>query len=59
MIIFGERSQEFIRYFGAVQITATSSSPYSMPNERTIPIYVCRRPIAPLAELWPRFKLII
>jgi hypothetical protein len=59
MIIFGERSQEFIRYFGAVQITATSSSPYSMPNERTIPIYVCRKPIAPLAELWPRFKLII
>jgi len=59
MIIYGERSDEFIKYFGDVRVAATSVSPYSMPNERNIPIYVCRKPIAPLAELWPRFKLII
>jgi hypothetical protein len=59
MIVFGERSEEFVKYFGDVRIAATSTSPHAMPNEQNVVIYVCRRPIAPLAELWPRFKLII
>jgi len=59
MIIYGERSEEFIKYFGDVRAAATSASPNAMPNERNVVIYVCRRPIAPLAVLWPRFKLII
>ena len=59
MIIYGERSEEFIKYFGDVRVAATSVSPNSMPNERNIVIYICRKPVAPLAELWPRFKLII
>ena len=59
MIIYGERSEEFIKYFGDVRVAATSVSPNAMPNERNVVIYVCRKPIAPLAELWPRFKLII
>jgi hypothetical protein len=59
MIIFGERSEEFVKYFGEVHVAATSVSPHAMPNERNVPIYVCRKPIVPLGELWPRFKLII
>ena len=59
MIIYGERSEEFVKYFGDVKVAATSVSPHAMPNERNVVIYVCRKPIMPLAELWPRFKLII
>ena len=38
---------------------ATVTSPHAMPNEQRVPVYVCRKPIAPLAVLWPRFKMII
>jgi hypothetical protein len=30
-----------------------------MPNEQSVPVYLCRKPVAPLAVLWPRFKMII
>jgi 4-amino-4-deoxy-L-arabinose transferase-like glycosyltransferase len=59
MIIFGERSEEFVKNFGEVHLAATRISPHSMPNEQSIPIYVCRKPVAPLELLWPRFKMII
>jgi 4-amino-4-deoxy-L-arabinose transferase-like glycosyltransferase len=59
VIIYGEQSSTFIMYFGDVHQAGTVVSPHAMPNERNIPVYVCRKPIAPLAELWPRFKMII
>jgi hypothetical protein len=59
MIIFGERSDEFIKWFGDVHLAATIISPHAMPNEQSVAVYVCRKPIAPLAVLWPRFKMII
>ena len=59
MIIFGERSSEYIKLFGEVRQAAVISSEHAMPNERTIPVYVCHKPIAPLRELWPHFKMII
>jgi Dolichyl-phosphate-mannose-protein mannosyltransferase len=59
MIVFGERSEEFVKNFGDVRLVATSASPHAMPNERSVAIYVCRRPNAPLSQLWPRFKMII
>jgi hypothetical protein len=59
MIIFGERSGEFIKLFGDVRLAATSTSALAMPNEQSVPVYVCRKPIFPLAVLWPRFKMII
>ncbi len=59
VIVFGERSEEFIKLFGDVQQAATITSPHAMPNEQSVPVYVCRKPIAPLDVLWPRFKMII
>lgn len=59
VIIFGERSNEFITYFGDVQRAATITSRHAMPNEREVPVYVCHSPRAPLSALWPRFKMII
>jgi hypothetical protein len=59
MIIFGEQSSEFIQLFGDVRLAATADNPHAMPNEQHIPIYICRKPLAPLSVLWPRFKMII
>ena len=59
MIIFGEQSGEFIKLFGDVRQAATIISPHAMPNEQRVPVYVCRKPRAPLNVLWPRFKMII
>jgi hypothetical protein len=59
VILFGERSAELKKLFGDVQHVATISSPRAMPVEQNLLVYLCRKPIAPLSELWPRFKLII
>ncbi len=59
VILFGERSNEFITFFRDVRVAAVAESPHAMPNERHIVIYVCRNPKEPLAALWPRFKMII
>jgi 4-amino-4-deoxy-L-arabinose transferase-like glycosyltransferase len=59
VIIFGEQSEEFIKMFGDVHQAATIVSPHAMPNEQSVPVYVCRKPSEPLAVLWPRFKMII
>jgi hypothetical protein len=59
VILFGESSGQFKNYFGDVQQAATVSNPLGMPSEQNVAIYICRKPKAPLAELWPHFKLII
>jgi hypothetical protein len=59
VIIFGERSGEFTKFFGDVEQVATITNPHAMPIEQSVPVYVCRNPIAPLSVLWPRFKMII
>jgi hypothetical protein len=59
VIIFGERSSEYIRYFRDVQLAATITNAHTMAVESSINVYVCRQPIAPLPVLWPHFKMII
>lgn len=59
MIVFGERSDRYIKLFGDVRVAAVIKTAHAMPNERSIPVYVCHKPVAPLRELWPHFKMII
>jgi hypothetical protein len=59
LIIFGEQSSDFIKLFGDVQLAATADNPRAMPIEQHIPIYICRKPVAPLSALWLHFKMII
>lgn len=59
VIIFGERSREFIKLFGDVEQVATISNPHAMEVEQNVPVFVCRKPIVPLSVLWPHFKMII
>jgi Dolichyl-phosphate-mannose-protein mannosyltransferase len=59
VILIGERSDQYKKYFGSAVLAATVRNPHGMPIEQNIPIYVCREPIQPLAKLWPHFRMII
>jgi len=59
VILIGNEGSEFTKYFGDVKQVATVDSPLAMPTEKHVPIYLCRSPVATLAELWPRFRMII
>lgn len=58
-IIFGERATEFTALFGQVERVATISNSHAMAVEQNVPVFLCRKPIAPLSVLWPHFKMII
>jgi hypothetical protein len=48
---------ELKRLFSDVEQAATTPGhPYAMPDEVGLPIFVCRKPLVPLREAWPRFK---
>ncbi|HYM11812.1 MAG TPA: glycosyltransferase family 39 protein [Bryobacterales bacterium] len=59
VILFGERSELVKQMFGEVRQVATISDPYAVRVESNLSVYVCRRPKAPLAALWPQLKLYI
>lgn len=59
VIVFGERADEYKQYFADAQLVATITYPHAAMAERDVHVYLCRKPSAPLAVLWPHFKLII
>ena len=59
VILFGERADQYKRYFGESQLVATITDPHAGVAERDVHVYLCRKPSGPLATLWPHFKLII
>ena len=59
VILFGERSSDYKLLFDDVRQAATISNPHAMPGERDLPVYVCRKPRAALATMWPQFRMII
>jgi Dolichyl-phosphate-mannose-protein mannosyltransferase len=59
VIVFGENADRYARLFGEVQLVTTITDEHAMPSEQGVHVYVCRKPSAPLAILWPNFKMII
>jgi hypothetical protein len=59
VILFGERADELKNLFEDAQLVGAITDPHAAIAERNVHVYVCRKPRAPLAELWPHFKLII
>lgn len=45
--------------FGSIELKAKVENPYSMPVEDHLPIYLCRQPRAPLADMWPKLRFYI
>lgn len=59
VIIFGERAEQYTQYFRDVHLADTIANRNAMPVEQSVKVFVCRKPIAPLSELWPHFRMII
>jgi hypothetical protein len=58
-ILFGERATELASLFADSRQVATITNPHAMVVEQNVPVYLCRKPSAPLWVLWPHFKMII
>jgi len=59
IILVGQSSRRTFDYselFSDVQQVSRNTCAYCMPFERGAPIYLCRGPKRPLAEVWPRLK---
>jgi hypothetical protein len=59
VILFGENADRYASLFGEAQLVATITDQFAMPSEQGVHVYVCRKPSAPLAILWPNFKMMI
>ena len=59
VILFGERADELKDLFEDAQFVGAITDPHAAIAERNVHVYICRKPRAPLAEIWPRFRVII
>jgi Dolichyl-phosphate-mannose-protein mannosyltransferase len=59
VILFGENADRYANLFAEARLAATITDKYAMPSEQGVHVYICRKPSAPLAILWPNFKMMI
>jgi hypothetical protein len=55
-IVVGGNPDVYRRLWEDVRQAATVNSPYAMPFETDLPVYLCRRPKISLQEAWPHLK---
>ncbi|HEX8140812.1 MAG TPA: glycosyltransferase family 39 protein [Pyrinomonadaceae bacterium] len=56
LITVGERLTDVRKVYAEAEQAATFTNQYVMPYENNLPIFICRRPRAPLKEIWPEVK---
>jgi hypothetical protein len=56
MIIIGGEGEDHAQAFDSVEAKGVAHSPYSMPYEQNLTIWVCRGLQRAPAEIWPRIK---
>lgn len=56
MIILGGSLKDKQEVFANVEVAATASSPWCMPYESDLPVYLCRGLRVPLGEMWGKVK---
>lgn len=56
VIMLGGPIKDKQEVFASVEVAGTASSPWSMPYENDVPVYLCRGLRVPLAEVWEKLK---
>lgn len=56
VITIGYTENQLRNFFGEVTLAARISPPYAIPEESNLAIYICRKPKAPLPQMWPRLR---
>jgi hypothetical protein len=55
-IVLGSRAGNTVAMFDTVEQAATISATRTAISENHLPVYVCRRPRAPLKDIWPSLR---
>jgi Dolichyl-phosphate-mannose-protein mannosyltransferase len=56
VIILGGRIEWYEDAFSSITVADSVTTPYAMPYENNLKIFVCREPTRPIAERWPQTK---
>jgi hypothetical protein len=56
VILFGQHAESTKTMFASFEQAATISSDHAVAAEKHLPVYVCRNPKVPLAQLWPSLR---
>lgn len=56
VILFGQNAESTKTMFGTVEQVATISNVHAVAAENRLPVYICRRPKAPLREILPLLR---
>ena len=56
MIVVSDSPEELRKVFAEVRVAAQATNEYCMPYESGVLICICRKPKAPLKDLWPLTK---
>jgi hypothetical protein len=56
MLVVDNNPADLQEIFAEVTIAAKTINEYSMPYENDVAICICRKPKAPLKDLWPLTK---
>jgi hypothetical protein len=56
VILFGENAEQIKTMFADVKQAGIVASPLATAAERSVPVYLCRKPKKSLALLWPSLK---
>jgi 4-amino-4-deoxy-L-arabinose transferase-like glycosyltransferase len=59
LLVIGGEGRDHLRSFDYVKQVGAVRSPYAMPYERDLPIWLCRRSKLPVSELWRDLRLFI
>lgn len=58
-IIVGGKAEDYLDHYSEVTEVARYTSPYAMPYESNLPIFVCRGPIRSIPSIWAKVKFFI
>jgi hypothetical protein len=56
IIVVGGDPAQMAKVYGSIQVAGRIDTPYAMPYETNIPIYVLRQPRVSMVQLWPMLK---
>jgi hypothetical protein len=56
MVVLAADAEDLRRLYASVELAGRTSCRYCMPYEDGKPIWIARRPRAPLGDVWPRLK---
>jgi len=56
VISIGSSRERLLEFFETVEQADIIVSPYAMPRETNLPVYVCRHLKRPVEEVWPQLK---